>query len=72
MKKLFDGKVNRLCVDQFGDRLFCRTVKELKEKVGRKRADKIYIDRLGGGRKWVGYVVGGRWFSVYQQLGIDV
>jgi hypothetical protein len=65
MDKLFDGKTNRLCLDQHGRPVWARTVKELRQQVGGK-VSKMYTDKPLGGTFWTGYVVGGRWFSVYK------
>lgn len=73
MKKLFDGKVARVCIDQHGNAIYnCKTLKELKDRVGGKRVEKIYIDKKDGGRVWIGYVIKGRWFGVYQALEVNV
>lgn len=70
MKRLFNGKDRRLCVDQWGGIIYARTVKELREKVGGGRTGKVYCDRKDGCTYQVGYYVGRHWFSVYAVLEI--
>lgn len=54
-------------IDQYGDHyhLGRHPRKELLEKLGRKRASKMYVDRNGTVRH-VGYVIAGRWIDVYK------
>ena len=66
MKKLFDGKSTRLCVDQYGHTIYARTVKELREERGGGKVSKMYVDRNDGRTLHVGYAVGNQWFTVYQ------
>lgn len=58
-----------LYVDQYGDKLWARTVKELREKCGGGRVFKIYCDMKPDGKSYhVGYGVGPRWFNAFQPL----
>lgn len=69
--KLFDGKAHRLCLDQYGRPIWARTLAELREKSGGGRVAKQYSDKLDGRTVHSGYVIGGRWFSVYQPVEVD-
>lgn len=53
-----------LYVDQHGFKIYARSVKELKEKAGPGRINKMYQDRRGGVFH-AGYCIGGRWFEAY-------
>jgi putative component of toxin-antitoxin plasmid stabilization module len=55
---------HRLFLDQFGDIVIARTVRELREKCGGGKTTRMYIDRNGLAVK-AGYVVGNRWFTEY-------
>ena len=39
--------------------------KELLEQLGRKHADKMYVDLKDGGHRHIGYVIAGHWINVY-------
>lgn len=54
-----------LWVDQYGDKVWARTVKELREKVGGGKVSKMYHDFKEGPPAHVGYVVGSRWFNAF-------
>ena len=61
----------RLFVDQYGNRVYASTVKELREKSGGGgRVNKMYRDRKNGGYVHVGYVVGPHWYTAYVPLEI--
>ena len=49
--------------DQYGDTIWARSVKELKEKAGPGRVFKIYCDKKEGPPVQTGYGVGKRWFT---------
>lgn len=70
-KRLFDGKGWRLCIDQYGGKVYARTVKELKQNAGPGRVFKVYVDRKDGKPYHVGYGVGGRWFAVWAELSAE-
>ena len=40
--------------------------KSLLEKLGRKSAQKMYVDGPDGETKHIGYVVAGRWVTIYK------
>ncbi len=62
-----DGK-QTLYLDQYGDPILARTVKELREKVGGGKVSKMYVDKLDGTTKHVGYIVGRHWFRAYRPI----
>lgn len=39
--------------------------KELMVKLGARHASKMYVDTKSGGSKHIGYIIGGRWFTLY-------
>lgn len=59
----------RLFVDQFGNTIGARTVRELREKAGGGSVSTMYRDKPDGRAVRCGYVIGGRnngrWFSAY-------
>jgi hypothetical protein len=66
--RLFDGKRWRLCIDQYGGKVYARTAKELKQNAGPGRLFKVYVDRKDGATYHVGYGVGRRWFAVWCEM----
>ena len=56
-------KSYHIFIDQHGDLVRARTVKELREKVGGGRVGKMYVDKKDGRTVHCGYIVGRRWFS---------
>jgi hypothetical protein len=56
-------KPNHLFLDQFGEPIWARTVKELRAKAGGGRVSKMYVDKRDGRTVRCGYVVGRRSFS---------
>lgn len=61
----------RLYVDQYNNVIYASSVKDLQEKAGGGRITRMYRDRKDK-QYHVGYVVGQRWFSMYQPLEIEV
>jgi hypothetical protein len=63
-------KLGFLAVDQYGDKIsllekkFPR--KQLLEHLGYKNASKMFIDDKKGRSKHIGYIVGHRWFNIYE------
>ena len=53
-----------LYVDQWGNKFYARTIKELREKIGGGRVSKMYVDREGRAYH-SGYVVGRHWCEAY-------
>jgi hypothetical protein len=59
------GKFCHLWIDQWGNRYFARTVKDLKVQVGPGAVHKIYRDKLDGRSVHCGYSIGQHWFDRY-------
>jgi hypothetical protein len=60
-----NGKL-MLYIDQYGQPIWARTVRELRSKCGGGRVFKIYCDRSNPPRTvQVGVGVGSRWFNRY-------
>ena len=57
-----------LYIDQFGARIWARTVTHLREQVGGGRVSKMYVDKLDGRTVHIGYVVGKHWLAAYMPL----
>lgn len=53
-------------MDQYGGRVYARTVKELREKAGGGSVSKMMRDQKDGPPIHVGYVVGKLWFTEYK------
>ena len=54
-----------LYIDQYGSRIWAASRKELVERAGGGRVNKMYCDKKDGSTVHVGYVVGKRWFTCY-------
>jgi len=54
-----------LFVDQYGSKVYAKTVKELVTVAGGGKVSKMYQDGMGGLSYHVGYVVGKRWFTAF-------
>ena len=65
-------KPHFLFIDQYGEHIWARTVKELRERAGGGKVSKMYVDKRAGEHagKTVhcGYVVGRRWFNKYRPV----
>ena len=63
-------KLGYLAIDQYGqaDRLLSPKAprKQLLDKLGRKHCAKMYCDRESGPPVHSGYIVAGRWFTLYE------
>lgn len=60
---------NYMAIDQYGSTehsLGPYPRKELLDRYGRKRASKIYIDKTDGSSIHIGWIIAGRWFTVYE------
>lgn len=55
---------NSLYIDQYGQKYYAKTIKELKQKLGYSRASKLYHD-LNGKTYHQGYVLGPYWLTRY-------
>ena len=56
-----------LYLDQYGQRFYASTVKELREQIGMggSKVSKMYNDTKDGRTIHVGYVVGSHWLTMY-------
>lgn len=54
-----------LYLDQWGNRYFAKTVRELREKLGGGRVSKMYRDTKDGDVVHTGYVVGAHWCEAF-------
>ena len=54
---------NHLFIDQYGEPVWARTAKELREKCGGGKVSILYTDKKDGRTVNIGYVVGRRWFT---------
>lgn len=59
---------NYLWVDQYGQMIWAKTVKELREKCGGGPIRKIYVDKVDGKTVHCGYSVGDRWFNKFEPV----
>lgn len=66
-----NGKL-MLYIDQWGQKFWARTVKELRSNIGTggSRVSKMYVDKKSGGTVHIGYVVGRHWLTAYQPVEI--
>lgn len=53
-----------LYLDQWGNKFWARTVKELREQIP-GRVSKMYVDKKDGSIAHVGYVIGEHWLTAY-------
>ena len=53
-----------LYIDQYGNKFYARTLKELKEQVSGS-VKKMYVDSQTLGTPDVGYVIGQHWLTAY-------
>lgn len=56
---------HKLFVDQYGNKWFAKTIKELCKKIGYSKAQRMYRDKKDGSSVHVGYVVGPHWLDMY-------
>lgn len=55
-------------IDQYGNKWGARTVKELREKIGGGKVERMYQDKLNGDTVHVGYIVGEHWCTAYRPV----
>lgn len=58
-----------LYLDQWGNKFWARTVKELREQIS-GRINKMYVDKKDGSIVHVGYVIGEHWLTAYAPVEI--
>lgn len=58
-----------MAIDQYGNtehNLGPHPRKGLLERLDRKHASKVYVDKKDGRSVHIGWIVAGRWFTVYE------
>ena len=62
-----EHKAKRLFIDQYGNRFYAHTVKELRKQIGGggSKVEKMYRDRKDGSVIHTGYVIGNHWLTMY-------
>ena len=67
-------KMLTLYIDQYGNKFYASTVKELRSQIGMggSRVSKMYVDKKDGRTVQIGYVIGGHWLTAYSRLEIAV
>lgn len=60
-----------LYVDQYGNRFYASTLKELREQVS-GNVKILYRDKTDGRTVKVGYVIGEHWFTAYRPVEIEI
>ncbi len=58
-----------LYLDQWGNKFWARTVKELREQIP-GRVGKMHVDKKDGSIVHVGYVIGEHWLTAYAPVEI--
>jgi hypothetical protein len=62
------AKPSLLYIDQFGARIWARTVRELRAAIGGGRVSKMYVDKANGQTAHIGYVIGKHWLAAYAPI----
>lgn len=64
----------RMFVDQYGNRFYAQTVKELRRQIGMggSRVSIMYRDRKSGPPVRVGYVIGPHWLTEWAPVEVEV
>lgn len=64
---VIDKKSKRLFIDQYGNRFFAHTVKDLRKQIGMggSKVEKMYCARKDGSTIHTGYFIGNHWLSMY-------
>ena len=59
--------MHKLYVDQWGNRFYAQTVKELRSQIanGKSRVRIMYVDKKDGSVMRIGYVVGQHWLREF-------
>jgi hypothetical protein len=62
--------MTKLYVDQYGNRFYAKTVRELRSQIGMggSRVSPMYIDKSDGTTVKIGYVIGGHWLQAFQPI----
>lgn len=59
-----------LYIDQWDNKFWAKTVKDLRNKVGGGRVAKMYCDKKDGSYVHCGYVIGQHWLKAYRPVEI--
>lgn len=70
VSKLTQGQ-QTLFIDQYGQPVWAKTLKELKDKAGPGAVNKQYVDTRDGRTFHNGYVIGQRWFTAFRPVEIE-
>jgi len=67
------SKAKRLFLDQYGNRFFAATVRELRGRIGMggSRVGLMYQDKADGRTVKTGYVIGKHWLAEYAPVERD-
>lgn len=57
-----------LYMDQWGNRFWAKTIKQLCREVGYSKARRMYVDGKDGKCYHVGYVIGKHWLNAYTPM----
>ena len=57
-----------LYLDQYGNKFFAKTVKELKSQLGKTKASRMFVDSKDGKTYHIGYVIGQHWLTAYEPI----
>lgn len=63
---------NTLYLDQWQNKFWAKTIKELRHKVGGGKVSKMYCDKKDGSIVHVGYVIGPHWLTAFKPVEIPV
>ncbi len=60
----------KLYIDQYGNKFYAATVKELRSQIGMggSRVSKMYVDSKDGKQYQTGYVIGNHWLSCFTPM----
>lgn len=66
--------MNKLYIDQWGNRFWASTVKELRGQIGMggSRVGKMFVDGKDGKSYHVGYVIGKHWLNCFTPMRKEV
>jgi hypothetical protein len=60
-------KTLKVAIDQYGNRFYFSTVKELREQIS-GRCSRLFQDSKDGTTYHVGYRIGEHWLNIYEQV----
>jgi hypothetical protein len=67
-------KQRRMFMDQYGNKFFASTVKELRSQIGMggSRVSIMYMDKKDGATVRCGYVIGPHWLTEYAPIETEI